>query len=127
NAEAFGQRDRQELARALSGLNGSMTGHERNAAGIATQINRRQIRIGSDHANVERIDSQDFGDDVGKDRIRTLSDIDRAAHHAHATLTIKSKLHARLRHVVPIDRQTRTTNIRTTSDTDSFAVRKFPI
>ena len=71
NAEFFRDGHHQQFARAFGRLNRGVAGHQRHAARIAAEINRRQIGIGGDHANVERIDPQNFGDDVGQNRIQS--------------------------------------------------------
>src|SRR6185295_20009875 len=71
--------------------------------------------------------AQHFGDYVSQYRIRALTDVYRAAHHAHAALTIKAKLHAGMRHVVPVDRQARAAQVRATRKANALAVRKLAI
>jgi hypothetical protein len=44
---------------------------------------------------------------------------------ADAALTVESKLHAAVRHVVPVNRQARAADVGTASDADAFAVRQF--
>ena len=127
HAEFFSDGHHQQFARAFGSLNRRVAGHQSHAARIAAEIDRRQIRVSRDDANVERIDAENFSDDVSENRIRALADIGRAAHHANAALPIEPQLHARLRHVVPVDRQARAADVRTASDADSFAVRQLAI
>src|SRR5207245_10300106 len=60
-------------------------GHDRDAAGIAPEIHGREVGITRDDADVERIDPQDLGHDVGEDRIRSLPDLGGAAEDGHAS------------------------------------------
>ena len=57
------------------------------------EVDRGQIGVGGDDANVERIYPENLSDDVSQNRIRALPDIDRATHHADATLTGTATLH----------------------------------
>src|SRR6185436_9850168 len=104
-----------------------VAGHQRDATRIASKIDRRQIRVGSHDSNVKWIDAENFRNDISKDRIRTLSDVSRSTHHADAALAIQPELHTRLRHVVPIDRQTGATDIRTARDPNPFTKRQLAL
>src|SRR6185369_15952734 len=81
--------------------------------------------ISGDHANIEGIDPENLSDDVRENRVRTLTDVRRSAHHANSALAIQPQLHAGLRHVVPVDAQARTADVGRTRDADPFAVGKF--
>src|SRR5215471_1882145 len=101
-----------------------MPGHQRHTARIASKIHWREIGIGSNNSNVKRINPQNLGDDVCQNRIRTLANIDRAAHNAYPTLPIQPELHTRMRHVVPVDWQPGATNVRAAGEANSFTVTK---
>src|SRR5258708_35483006 len=75
----------------------------------------------------DRIHPKTFADNERKIQTRPLPYINRAAHHTDAALSIEPQLHARLRHVVPVDRQTRAADIRAASNADSLSVRKLLI
>lgn len=66
-AEFLRYRHHQQLPRPFRRLYGRVAGHQGHAARVAAKIYRRQVRVSGDDAYVERIDSQDFSDDVGKD------------------------------------------------------------
>src|SRR5256885_4037090 len=97
--------DGQYLPGALGGLQRGVAAHECDAARIAAEVDRSEIRVGGDDRYVERIDAQDFGDDVGQDRVRTLADLRGPAEDRDAAAAIASQLHARVRHVVPVNRE----------------------
>ena len=103
--ELFRRMEREDLAGALRGLQRRVPGHERDAARVAAEVDRGEVGVARDDDDVERIDAEDFGDDVGEDRIRSLSDFRRAAEHRDAAAPVAFQLHARMRHVVPVDRQ----------------------
>src|SRR4030095_14447678 len=83
-----------------------------------------EIGVGGNNPNIERIDAQDFGNYVGKNRIRTLADIYRPAHDAHAALSIQSDMPSGMRHVVPVDRQPGSADVRAAGNPDALAVRQ---
>src|SRR5262249_16200523 len=88
NAELLRHRQHQLFARSLSSLNRCVTSHQSHATRIAAEIDRRQIGIGSNYANIKRIDSENLCDDVSEYRIGTLPDVGRAAHHTDAALPV---------------------------------------
>src|SRR5882762_2101982 len=97
--------DAENLPRALGRLQRGVPGHQRNAARIAAQVYGSEVRVGGDDGDIERIDTEHFGDDVREDRIRALPDLRRAAEHRDAAAAVALQLDARMRHVVPVDRQ----------------------
>ena len=61
------------------GLDGGVTGHQGDAAGVAAEIDGSQVGVGGDDADIEGIDAQHFGNDIGQNRIGTLTDLGGAA------------------------------------------------
>jgi len=58
---------RQDLARSFGRLEGRIPAHQRHAAGVAAEVDGRQIGVSRDDRDVERIDAEYFSDDVGED------------------------------------------------------------
>ena len=54
--------------------------------------------------------------------VRSLADLGRAAEHGDAAAAIELQLHARVRHVVPVDRQAGAGEIRRAGEADAAAV-----
>ena len=111
---------------AFGSLDGGIACHQSHAAGITAQIDGREICIPGDHANVERINSQHFSDNVRQDRIGPLADFRRPAKHAHTATAIQFQLDAGVRQFVVVDRSLSARHIRAAGDSNSFAVRQLP-
>src|SRR6266576_2337122 len=59
----------------------SVARHYGDPARITAEIHGCQVRIGSQHSDVGRVDVVLFRDGVSQNRIRTLADVDGAAEH----------------------------------------------
>ncbi len=101
----LGHRGGEQAARALGGLDRRVAHHQRDAAGIRAEIDRREIGVAGDRAHVERIDAENLGDAGHQHIVRSLADFRRAAEGRDAAAAIELQLHAGVRHVVPVDRQ----------------------
>src|SRR5262249_36910112 len=91
---------------------------------ITSKVDWSEIRIGSHYANVQRVDSQNLADNVRQNRIRSLTDVRAAAKHRDQARTIQFQLHARLRHVVPVNRKSGSREIAATGKADTPAKRQ---
>src|SRR5207244_11707982 len=80
--------------------------------------------VARDAADVERIDAEHLGDDRGEHVVGALADLGRAAEHGDLAAAIDQQLHARLRHLVPVDRQPRATEIGTAGQANALSVRQ---
>jgi len=115
---------REDLTRALGSLQRGVPGHERDTARVAAEVDRGQIGVSGDDRDVERIDAQHFGNDVGEDRIGSLPDLRRAAEHRDAAAAVAFQLHARMRHVVPVDRQAGARDVARAREADTAPLRQ---
>ena len=103
--EFFRGVERESLSRALGRLERGIARHQGDAARVAPQVDGGKVGVGGDHGDLEGIDAQHFGDDVGEHRVGALADFRRATEDRHSPAAVAAQLHARMRHVVPIDRQ----------------------
>ena len=83
-SRSFGRRaSRQPLrrgaARALGRLDRRVAHHQRDAAGVGAEIDRRQIGVAGDGADVERIDAEHLRDARHQHIVRSLADLRGAA------------------------------------------------
>src|SRR5207247_7343053 len=98
--------------------------HQGDAARVAAEIDGRQIGIAGNDANIKRIDAQNFGDDVGENRIRTLANFRRSAKDAHAAAAIQLQLDAGVRQLVVVDWSLRARHVSAARDSNPFSVRQ---
>ena len=119
-------RDRrgEQIARALGGLDGGVAHHQRHAARIGAEIDRRQVGVAGDRADVDRIDAQHLGHARDQHVVGALADLGGAAERGDAAAAIELQLHARVRHVVPVDRQAGAGEVRRAGEADAAAVRQ---
>src|SRR3989449_7511965 len=85
--------------------------YQRHAAGIATEVDRGEIGVRRDHGDVEGVETQHFRDDDREHRVRALADLGRPAEHRHAAAPVALELHPRVRHRVPVDRESGARNV----------------
>src|SRR5262249_38081927 len=95
----------QLIARALGGLNRRVAHHQRDAARVRPEIHGCQIRVSGHRSDVVRIDAQYFGNARHQDIVGALTDFGGAAERGDAAAAIELELYARVRHVVPVDRE----------------------
>src|SRR5206468_3988292 len=95
-----------------------VSSHQGHAARVAAEIDGRQIGIAGNDANIKRIDAQNFGDDVGENRIRTLANFRRSAKDAHAAAAIQLQLDAGVRQLVVVDWSLRAGHVSTARDSN---------
>src|SRR5215813_12154569 len=112
------------MPRAFSGLYGGIACHESHAAGIAAEINGREVGVACDDAYIDGIYSEHLGDDIRKDRIGTLTNFRRPAKDGYKAATIQFQLHAGLRHLVVVDWRLGSGHVSAASDPDSLSVRQ---
>ena len=124
NAQLLRYGVRQQIASALGGLNRGVAHHQGHAARIGTKIHRREIGIAGDSPDVNRIDAQHLRDARDEHVVRALADFRGAAERRDATAPIQFELHARVRHVVPVDRQSGAGEIRRAGEADTAAGRE---
>ena len=117
-----GDRGCQQLARPLRRLDGGVAHHQRDAARVRAEIDRRQIRIAGDGAYIEWIDPEHLRDDCHQHVVGALPDLGGAAEHRHAAAAIQLQLHAGVRKVVPVDREPGARQIRRAGQTHAAAV-----
>ena len=86
--------DREDLARPLRRLQGRIAAHEGDAARVAAEIDGGEIGIGGDNGDIEGIDAENLGHDIGKDRVRSLTDFCRAAKDGDPPTAVAFQLHA---------------------------------
>ena len=79
--------------------------HERHAARVAPEIDRRERRIARDDVDVARKYSQGLRRDRGEHVVGALTDLRRTAHDRHAAAAIDADLRSGVGHLVPVDRQ----------------------
>ena len=114
----------EDLARALGRLDGRVAHHQRDAARVRAEIDRREIRVAGDGAHVERIDAEHLRHHPDQHIVRSLADLGGAAEHGDAAAAIELQLHAGVRQVVPVDRQARAGQIRRAREADAAAERQ---
>ena len=73
-------------------------------------------------ADVERIDAEHLGDAGDQHVVRALPDLGRAAEGGHPAGAIELELHARVRQLVPVDRQARAAQVRAAGDAETAPV-----
>src|SRR5215813_12025511 len=114
------------MPRAFSGLYGGIACHESHAAGIAAEINGREVGVACDDAYIDGINPKHFGDDIRKDRIGTLTNFRRPAKDGYEAAALQFELHAGLRHLVVVDWGLGSGHVGATSDSNSLSVRQLP-
>ena len=114
----------QKVSRALGGLDGRVAHHQRHAARVRAEIDRRQIGVARDGADVDWIDAEDFRHAGDQDIVRALTDFGGAAERGDAAAAIELQLHAGMRHVVPVDREPCARQIRRTGQSDAASERQ---
>jgi hypothetical protein len=107
---------RDQVAQALGRLDRGVAHHHRHPARVRAEIDRRDAGVAGDDAHIERIDAEHLCDDGGEHVVRPLPDLGRAAEHRDLPAAVEQQLHPRLRHLVPVDRQTRAAQIRAAGD-----------
>ena len=112
------------VARALGRLNRRVAHHQRDAARVRAEIDRREIGVAGDRAHVERIDAEHLRHHRHQHVVRSLADLGGAAEHGDAAAAIQLQLHAGVRQVVPVDRQAGAGEIRRAREADAAAERQ---
>src|SRR5439155_16902390 len=70
------------------------------------------------HVDVLRVDPEDLCRHVGEDGIRSLADVGGAAENGDAAAAVSAGDHARVGHVVPVDRRAGAREVRGADDAD---------
>src|SRR6267378_605088 len=121
NGDGFGK----QFPGALGCLQGGIAGHDGDAAGIGAEVDRPQVRVAGEEADVEGVDAQNFGDDSRQDIVGALSDFGSAAENGDAAAAVELELNSGLRHFVPINGKSRTREIGGTGKSDTAAFGQF--
>ena len=124
DSELLGHGRGQELARAFRRLDRRVAHHESHAAAVRAEIDRCQVGVAEHDADVVRIDPEHLGDHLRQHRVGALSDVDLAAEDRHSPAAVQLELHARVRHVVPVDRQPRAADVGRARQADPLARRQ---
>src|SRR6267378_2380131 len=124
--EANGDRFGKQFPGALGRLQGGIAGHDGDAAGIGAEVDRSQVRVAGEEADVEGIDAKNFGDDSCQDIVGALADLRGAAENGDAAAAVELELDPGLRHFVPIDGKSRARQVSGTGDSDTAAFGQFP-
>ena len=120
NVQFLRRRLRQQVARAVRRLDRGVSHHQGDAARVAPQIDRRQVGVSGDTADVERLDAEDLGDDVDQHVVRSLADFGGAAKNGHAAAAVELQLDAGMRELVPVNRQPRPRQVGRASETQAL-------
>ena len=73
--------------------------------------------------DVERLDAQHLGDEQRQHVVGALPDLGGAAERGHAARAVELELHARVRQLVPVDRQPRAAQVRRAGQAEPAAAR----
>ena len=120
----FGDGIGEQIARALGGLDRGVAHHQRHAAGVGAEIDRRQIGVAGDRPHVDRVDAQHLRHARHQHVVGSLADLGRAAERGDAAAAIELQLDAGVRHVVPVDRQAGAGEVRRAGEADPAAGRQ---
>src|SRR5258708_5319093 len=99
--------------------------HQRDAARIGTEIHGAEVGVTGKQPNVKRVDAQNFGNNSSKNIVRSLTDLRRTAENAYAAAAVEFELNSRMRHLVPIDGEPRTSKISGAGQAHTAAFGKF--
>src|SRR5207244_12050194 len=69
-------RSRQDLARSFGRLEGRVPAHQGHATRVAAEVDRREIGVGRDDRDLERIDAEYLGDDRSEEHTSELQSPD---------------------------------------------------
>ncbi len=89
----------------LGSVTGGVPHHQGDARGVAAEIDRREGGIGHLQAQIAELEAEDLRDHRRQYRVGALTDFGLTAEDGDAASTIDVQRDARLRHVVPVDRQ----------------------
>src|SRR5205807_1436185 len=84
DAELLGRGLDDERAQLHGGVLRRVAGHERHAAGVAAEVDRRERGVARDDVHVLWEHAERFRGDRGEHHVRALADLARTAHDRHA-------------------------------------------
>ena len=125
--ELLGSFVEQERFQPPRRLDRGVSGHERDPARVAPEIDGSQMGVGRDDVHVRDFDPELFRHDVGEDRIRSLADVGRAAESGDAAAAIELELHAAVRELVPVDGKARAGDVARGGEADAASAAKLPV
>ena len=91
------------------------------------EVDRRQVGVAGDGADVERLDAEDLRHASDEHVVRSLADLGRAAERRHAAAAIQLELDGGVRHVVPVNRQARAREVRRAGQSQTAARSELPV
>src|SRR5256712_854615 len=127
HAELLGRGLDDERAQLHRRILRRVAGHERHAAGVAAEVDRRERGVAGDDVHVLGEHAERFRGDRGEHHVRALADLARAAHDRHAAAAIDPDLRARVGHLVPVDGEAGARDVRAARDADALAPRQLPV
>ena len=119
--ELLRRRPEDLVADPARGLDGGVPGHERDPRRVRSEVDRREVGVGGDDADVLGPDPELLGHDVGEHRVGALADVRGAAEHGHAAAAIHLDLHAGVGHGIPVDGQARAADVGRRREADATA------
>ena len=124
NAELFRCGLEQQRAQLHRRVLDGVAGHHRDAARVRAEVDRCERCVSGHDVHVLGEDAERLGGDRREHVVRALPDLRGAAHHGHAAAAVDADLRARVRHRIPVDRQTRARDVRAAGDADALALRQ---
>src|SRR5260370_2203700 len=116
---------RNDRFSAFRSLQCRVSRHQRDAARIGTEIHGAEVGVTGKQPNVKRVDAQNFGNNSSKNIVRSLTDLRRTAENAYAAAAVEFELNSRMRHLVPIHGEPRTSKISGAGQAHTAAFGKF--
>ena len=124
HVEQRGGRLGEHLAGPLGGLEGGVAHHQGDARGVAAEVDRGQVGVADAEADVGEGDAEHLGHHRRQHAVRALADLGLAAEDGDAAGAVELEHHARLRHVVPVDRQAGAAEIRAAGEAEPAPFRE---
>src|SRR5207302_8098298 len=106
---------------------GRVACHEGHAARVTAQIDRREVRVGGDEADLLGPTAERLGHDRHQHRVGSLADIDLATRHGHHAAAVEANINRGVGHVVPVQRQAGTAQVRSDGEADALAERQLAV
>jgi len=104
----------------LGRLDRRVSHHQGHPARIRAEVHRRQVGVAGHAADVERIDAKHLGDERDQHVVRALADLGATAEDRHAARAVELNLHAGVRHLVPVDRESRARQVRAAGQAEAL-------
>ena len=97
---------------------------KRDARAVRAEVDRAQVGVGREHADVVERQPELLADDDREHRIAALADVVGAAKHPRPTAAVEADLHAGLRHLVGVDRVVGARDVGRARDPEPAPVRQ---